>query len=268
MSKSAYQFYPSLLDSFQNYLDSEKNWEEFYGGSEEPSISLDDYNKQAEQELIDRINRVPFESEAADRGTAFNEVIDCLILGRQSEREGMAIRSCKKEDKIIAEYKGAEYHFSLPLCTTLAKVYAGSIPQYKCCGVIDTKYGNVTLYGFLDELLPTRIVDLKTTTNYSAFKFRNHWQHIVYPYCLSCEGVEVYDFDYDVIKFSSKKITETAYTYYKEHYSFDKTRDAARLRLHIESFIEFINAHKEQITDKKITNSLEGEDEILKSNGI
>ena len=29
--------------------------------------------------LIDTINRVPFDSEDADRGTAFNEIVDCFI---------------------------------------------------------------------------------------------------------------------------------------------------------------------------------------------
>ena len=34
-----YQFYATALDSFQNYLDAEKNWELFYGGSEDPKYS-------------------------------------------------------------------------------------------------------------------------------------------------------------------------------------------------------------------------------------
>ena len=63
---SKYKFYPTLLDSFQNYLDSDKNWETFYGGSDKPdSPTIDEYNEKSFNELIDRINRVPFESEAA-----------------------------------------------------------------------------------------------------------------------------------------------------------------------------------------------------------
>ena len=40
---------------------------------------------EAVSRLIDRINRKPFDSEAADKGTAFNEVIDCMIENRKSE---------------------------------------------------------------------------------------------------------------------------------------------------------------------------------------
>ena len=98
MRQPNYLFYPTILDSFQSFLDSEKNWELFYGGSEDPKYSVEEYEAMQRQELIDRINRVPFESEAADRGTAFNEVVDCLILGRNTEREDMEIVSLKEEE--------------------------------------------------------------------------------------------------------------------------------------------------------------------------
>ena len=45
---------------------------------------------ELKQSLLDAINRVPFESEAADKGTAFNAVIDCYIHKKKhipSERE-------------------------------------------------------------------------------------------------------------------------------------------------------------------------------------
>ena len=58
-----YNFTPSLLDGFTQY----KKY------------------KNAIQ-LLNRINRVPFESEAADKGTAFNEVIDCIVEGRKSTK--------------------------------------------------------------------------------------------------------------------------------------------------------------------------------------
>ena len=56
MQKPNYKFYPSLLDAYQWYVSSE--------------------NENAEQEFIDKINRVPFTSELADKGTLFNNFID------------------------------------------------------------------------------------------------------------------------------------------------------------------------------------------------
>ena len=39
MSEYAFKFSPSLLQSFQDYLDCEANYEKFFGHSEEPSLT-------------------------------------------------------------------------------------------------------------------------------------------------------------------------------------------------------------------------------------
>ena len=50
--------------------------------------------KRLEKELLDAVNRVEHEPiEAADKGTCFNVVIDCLISHRKCEYEGMDIQS-------------------------------------------------------------------------------------------------------------------------------------------------------------------------------
>ena len=82
-----YRIYPTLLDSFTQYERAEADYEQYYGWSENPSISLEEFCAQREKELIDRINRVPFESEAADRGTVFNELVDCLVERRQPRKD-------------------------------------------------------------------------------------------------------------------------------------------------------------------------------------
>ena len=46
---SKYQFYATALDSFQNYLDAERNWELFYGGSENPKYSVEEYEAMQRQ---------------------------------------------------------------------------------------------------------------------------------------------------------------------------------------------------------------------------
>lgn len=260
--RSSYQIYPSLLDGWQNYLDAETHWEKWYGGAEDPKVSLDEYLAAEEQSLLDSINRVPFESEAADRGTAFNEVVDCLILGRKTEREDMEMTFT--EESITVLYKGREYVFDTRLCRQLAIDYKGAIPQYHCVGVLPTRYGDVTLYGYIDELLPDEVHDIKTTGKYEAFKFLNHWQHIVYPFCLNCEGVEVSTFQYDVVKWG-KELTD--WQVFCEYYEYVPERDIPRLRAHVEGLIEFILSRRDKITDKKIFNGLEGADEREKRYG-
>ena len=260
-TRSNYQIYPSLLDAWQTYLDAEDNWNEWYGSSDDPKVSCDEYLEQARRELIDRINRVPFESEAADRGTAFNEVIDCLILGRKTEREDMEMTFT--EETVTVVFKGQTFVYDANLCRELASDYKGAIPQYQCVGVIPTMYGDVTLYGYIDELLPDSVHDIKTTKNYAAFKFRNHWQHIVYPFCLQYEGVGLSAFQYDVVKWGSGK----GWSFFTEYYEYVPERDIPRLREHIEGLLTFVLTHRDLITDKKIFNALEGEDEREKRYG-
>ena len=239
---SKYKFYATLLDSFQNYLDSDKNWETFYGGSDKSdSPTIDEYNEKSFKELIDRINRVPFESVAADKGTAFNEVVDSIIEKRESEK--MDIVSIKKDNIITATYKGNNYVFPFSLCNEFANYYAGALTQKFVQAVLPTSYGNVLLYGYIDELMPLSVHDIKTTKSHEAYKFRSHWQHYVYPYCLLCSGNDIHLFEYNVTNFKDT---------YTETYVFKEERDIPILRNHTERFIEFLEANKSLITDKKV----------------
>lgn len=251
-SNVSYNFYATLLDSYQNYLDSDKLWEKFWGSSENPKLSIDEYAEQSKQELINKINRVPFDSEAADKGTCFNEVVDCLIEHRNSQI--MQISRVYEGNNVVAlsvKYKEREFQFPIDMCRELAAYFNGAVTQYFCEAILPTKYGNVKLYGYLDELMPTCIHDIKTTSRYEAYKFRDHWQHIVYPYCLREEGNDISRFEYDIIKWG-KGLND--YDFFTEVYNYNEAEDKPRLIAHCESLIEFLNANKELITDKKIFN--------------
>ena len=80
-----YRIYATLLDAFGAYLNSDVIWDKYWGWSENPPHTPEEFHEQQFQELIDRINRKSFDSEAADKGTAFNEVIDCMVENRKSE---------------------------------------------------------------------------------------------------------------------------------------------------------------------------------------
>ena len=252
MKKPKYLFYATLLDSYEGYISSSRIYQKYWGFSENPPKTDEEFEQEQLQSLLDRINRVPFDSEPADRGTVFNEIIDCIITKSVSEKVQM--KSDKETNSITATYNNRTFSFPLDQCLRVAKGYQEAVPQVLTKGHLETKYGVVELYGYIDELLPLQIVDIKTTSKYSAFKFKDNWQHRVYPFCLSQEGVNIREFVYDVyVLDKSNKIKES----YQEFYLYEPQRDIPDLKAHCEGLIEFIEANKEKITDKKIFNEHE-----------
>lgn len=248
MERADYLIYSTLLDGFQSYLSSSELWADYWGMSDDPSKTEDEFEKEQFQSVIDRINRKPFDSEAADRGTAFNEVVDCIIEHRNSSK--MTITSEKESGLITAIYNNRTFTFATALCMEFAQYFKGAVCQFYVEAPLQTKYGKVLLYGFIDELLPHSVHDIKTTEKYKAGKFRNHWQHIVYPYCLNQTGNSVYQFEYNVAQISKTGL----YTTFTEHYLYNPVRDIRILTEHVERFIEFLQTNRELITDEKIFN--------------
>jgi hypothetical protein len=249
-----YLFYATLLDAWQDCLSADKIYNEYWGNSEEPPMTEEEFQEKKRLELIDRINRVPFDNEKADRGTAFGEIVDCLVLGKKSDK--MEISSDKETGTITAAYNGRTFVFPISVCREFSDYYRGAVPQVYCEAVLPTRYGDVKLYGYLDELMPMSIHDIKTTGKYSAGKFKGHWQHIVYPYCLQSEGNDLSDFEYDILLIN-ERANGNAYETFTEHYAYVAERDVPLLTAHVESLIEFIEEHRDVITDRKIFNKHE-----------
>ena len=253
-----YLFYATLLDGYQNYLSSSEIYQKYWGFADEPEFSEEEFEQKQFLSLIDRINRVPFDSEPADQGTAFNEIVDCIILKRKSTK--MEVESIKQDSAIVA-FKAIlnerEFIFPAALCFEFANYYKGAVPQVRTEAVLPTKYGNVLLYGYIDELMPLVVCDLKTTKNYTVGDFKNHWQHIVYPYCLNQNGNSVFDFEYNIAVINRLKSGAVNYTTHTEYYAFNPETDTQRLTAHVEGLIEFLEANKHLITDRKIFNKHE-----------
>lgn len=249
-----YFFYATLLDAYQKYLSSDEIYQEYWGFSENPEFSEDEFREKQRLSLIDRINRVPFDPEPADKGIAFNEVVDCLILNRNSDN--MIISSDLDKQVINVEYNDREFRFPIPLCREFSNYYKGAIPQVMTEGILPTSYGEVMLYGYIDELMPTSVHDIKTTKKYTAGKFKNHWQHVVYPYCLIQEGNQIFDFEYNIAVINENRYGVN-YETFTEYYRYIPDIDIPRLTTHVEGLIEFIEHHRDLITDKKIFNLLD-----------
>lgn len=236
-----YRFYATLLDAFTDYLSSDTLWEKYWGWSDNPPHTPEEFKEKQFRELIDRINRVPFDSEAADRGTAFNEVVDALIEKRKPA--GMDVERTADNASYLVNYNNRKFTFPIALCREFAKYYEGALSQQRVSAILPTAFGPVEVYGVIDELMSLSVHDIKTTSSYYVGKYKGHWQHIVYPYCLTQGGSDVRLFEYNVTDFRQT---------YTESYTFVPERDIPRLTEHCENFIRFLQDNRELITDKKI----------------
>lgn len=246
-----YCFYATLLDSFQSWLSSNEIYQEYWGFSEDPKKTEDEFEKEQFQSLIDRINRIPMkweDSEAADRGTAFNEAVDSVIMNHKSSR--VELKSDRNTGIITACYNSRAFFFPISLIMEFANYFKGATCQVYTEAELMTKYGNVLLYGYIDELMPMVIHDIKTAGKYKVGKFRNNWQHVVYPFCLNRNGNLVTEFEYNVAVLGSGN----NYSTFTEYYHYSHASHPVLLQSHVEQFIEFIELNKHLITDLKIFN--------------
>jgi hypothetical protein len=130
-SKIAYRFYPSLLNTYSRFLQG----------------------KLGEQELLDRINRVPIPStEAQLRGVSFE---DAVLKGIGEDQFDFNIVQTVRR--------------RLPKPILKTQVYC----QYQ---IDDT-----LIYGFVDVLGRKEAVDLKTTAHYEPERFLQDHQHFYLP---------------------------------------------------------------------------------------
>lgn len=267
-SRPRYRITPSLLNKFQEYVDAELLWEKFYGSSDDPAISLAEYEEKCEKELLDACNRVPFVSEAASKGTALNELVDCIVENRK-QREDMVVERVYDpnafdtfhKNLLVAlrvELDGFPFFFDINLVRSLADYFKGCTCQYRCEAIIDTCFGPAIVYGDADYIRMDVVYDLKSTGKYDFGKFEKGWQKHVYPYALiwSGEMQSVSGFEYTAVQLRGGNSKSPIITgdIYKEWYDFNFDDSKKRLRDICEAFIAWVEAHRELITHKRIFN--------------
>lgn len=284
MNQPKYRFYPSILDKFQSFVDTtaedyfyqdenggwHKNYNESTG---EYHYSDSEVYELAKIDLINAINRVRSVSEAASKGTAFNEVVDALVTGKKSEvvktrrvylhPNGEVIhtdwalnQSVFKLIAIEAELEGCKFEFSFDLIKEAAEYFKGCINQVYTSANIETDYGVVELYGYIDELRKNVVYDLKTTKSYQFGKYNKYWQRHIYPYSLveSKECTEIDNFEFTCYQLSggTEKIPVITGKQFPEVYKYQHEYSKALIKAHCERFIEFLEENRHLITDKKI----------------
>ena len=286
-----YSAYATLLDSFQSYLDAEKIYNKYFT-SENPSMTVDEWCDKMYTDLINKINRVPFTSEAADRGTAFNELVDALIKkpledrlkdndmecekitfrvvvlqikGRRKKdpiterlayevvydpdkkKRKESVEKLKENEEAPAFQEAQTFIYFKDVTDEFVDYYDGAVPQVFVKGTLETSCGDIDLYGFTDYLMPFSCHDMKTTKNYHSGNYKDHWQHLVYPFCLHQMGMDINHFEYNITNFKES---------FSEVYVYEQSRDIPKLRDICEHFIQFLEANRDVITDEKVFRSL------------
>ena len=293
--KADYAFSPSLLDAFQRMLDTKAEdffyqdetgaWHMNWNETEETlHFSEEEVDALLKQEFIDKVNKVPMPpSEAASKGTAFNEIIDCLVKKCKPTNPAIIIKTirsgsdlyaarqwkgdsqlpdCDAEFAMInipfiyAALDGFEFFFDKNLCLEAAEYFKDSICQYYTKGMLETSLGNVELHGYIDYLCQDRVLDCKTTKRYAFGDFQKKWQRYAYPYTLIESGMmnEVNNFEFTIylLKGGTKTAPLISGTQYKEVYTYDHEQAKLMLTQQSERLIEFLEVNKDLITNMKV----------------
>lgn len=270
-----YCIYPTLLIGFQSLLDyelaAEEDWnkvtEAAHNRGEHLDKEIGDYKLTPDEmylklecDLLDTVNRVDGDyCEAAARGTAFNEIVDCLIENRRSRLPNCDIRTAANASGtrvIRADIDGYSFDFDISLCREAAREFKGSLTQFMAKSTIGTKYGSVCLYGYIDEWCGNKMYDIKTTSRYAWGKYERGWQRYVYPWCVieAGETTEVESFTYWIVEWAHqpKGMPLTAKGIYREEYTYDHEDATMKIRNMVESFIEWLESRRDFIQDKRI----------------
>lgn len=263
-----YKFYPSILDKFTRFLDmtaedyfyqdEDGSWHRNYNESTgEYRYSPSEVYDLSKKDLIDAINRVPTTSEDASKGTAFNELVDSFIHKKRSDR--VIMRGNKQNDTIEVICDGSTFLFSYSFIEEVSRYFSDSISQVYTSAEIETSYGVVMLYGYIDELKRNKVYDIKTAKRYQFGQYKKYWQQHLYPYCLvesgMCECVDSFEFTCYQLSGGTSKIPVITGRMYPELYVYQHEYSKKLLAEHCERFIEFLEENRDSITDKKIFGS-------------
>jgi len=292
--KPNYAFSPSLLNAFQRMLDTKAeeyfykdesgawhlNWNESEG---ELHFSEEEVEALLKQEFIDTVNKVPQPpSEAASKGTAFNEIVDCIVMNRKPKPdfiiESLRGYDIKREEGavdevgkpiyydywfehinkpcIYASVNGFEYYFDMDMCKEMARYFKDSICQFFTKCNLQTSLGVVEIHGFIDYLRRSIVYDLKTTKKYSFGDYSKNWQRYAYPFMLIESGlmndVDLFEFTVNVLKGGTATQPLITSSVYREIYNYDHEQSRAMLTNQCERLIEFLEENKDLITNKKV----------------
>lgn len=292
-NKKDYAFSPSLLDAYQRMIDTTAEdffWQDEAGtwhlnwNEKEETLhySEEEVDALLKQEFLDKVNKVPTPpSEAASKGTAFNEIVDCLVLRRKTVNPNAVIKTVRCGDElsqareeaamsedgritfdkigktfIYAGLDGFEFFFDKDFCLGAAEYFRNSICQYYTKSLLETQKGIVELHGYIDYLRQDKVYDCKTTKRYSFGDFQKKWQRYAYPFTLiesdMMSDVNSFEFTIYVLSGGSSRQPVITGKQYRETYTYDHEQARQMLTQQCERLAEFLEENKNQITNMKV----------------
>lgn len=139
------------------------------------------------------------------RGIEFERII-CERCNTMDEEQFMLEMRDLYAEKIKAD-PGLTYAASeskealltriLNVCNTLYNQCKGGQQQVKVGKDIKVGDEEFYLFGYIDVLQPTTILDIKTCTKYKESKYRDSIQHSIYQYCTGIRDFKYVVADYD-----------------------------------------------------------------------
>lgn len=139
------------------------------------------------------------------RGIEFERII-CDRCNTMDEKQFMlAMRDLYAEkikadaawEKASSESKEALLTRILNVCNTLYHQCKGGQQQVKVGKDIEVGNEEFYLFGYIDVLQPTTILDIKTCTKYKESKYRDSIQHSIYQYCTGVKDFKYVVADYN-----------------------------------------------------------------------
>lgn len=262
MSKPILRVWVTLLNAFTRFLNSDELYNEHLEYKGDDAMSADDFHAQAFADFIDSINRVPKDIPAATEGTAYGEMHVKWALGeftpepvQEYYKNGNPngprrfVYTHTYHSNVTGEQVTITYKWNYEVALEVQEHFVGGVFEHLTETTLDTKYGSVILYGYVDLIRLNVMSDLKKTGKYDALKFMKEWQYRVYPMSLRREGVKVDTFKYIAC-------TGDRHVYIEEHPY--QERFESEIIAHVEALYEFIQNNRELITNKKLLCEIEG----------
>lgn len=291
MKQPSYYFSPTLLDLFYNLCESDTIYEKYYGRSETPELTAEEFHEAKYHELIDRINNVRKPTtEAQAKGTCLNEIVDCIIKKKPSTNESVIIKTIRTQedffDVVLSRYNSEteenkkqvisqasellakigkpfiytrleefEFFFDVDFCKNIAKYFEDCICQFYTSANLETRKGVVELHGYLDYFRMKTIFDLKTCRSYSFGNYAHYNQRFAYPYCMIESGMMtgVQEVEFVAYKLIGGNSRSPLITgeQNREVYTYNHDEGIKVLNQTCERFIDFINDNMEKIDKSK-----------------
>lgn len=291
MKQPSYFFSPTLLDQFCNLCESDAIYEKYYGRSETPEFTAEEFHETKYRELIDRINNVRTPTtESQAKGTCLNEIVDCIIKKKPCSNNEVFIKTIRTQEDffevvlsrekpeteeetekikkqasellakigkafIYARLDDFEFFFDVDFCKDIAKYFENCICQFYTAATLETNKGVVELHGYLDYFRMKTIFDLKTCKSYTFGNYAHYNQRFAYPYCMIKSGMmtEVQQVEFTAYKLmgGNSRFPLITGEQNKEVYTYDFEESVKILKQTCESFIDFLENNNENIDRSK-----------------